>query len=182
MGQRDIKIKFTDYRADIVLDVPFEGNIPEAVLVPVPAEVLEITINNSLGEASVNVYYRNGASVDVTETVTYSKTIQVLKNTKISIGRANPIQYDITGIQIYDASGKIIKDSKANLFDLENVQQNYKINVDSQKNITTDNIAKFTSILSETYKWNTELNKQFGITIGTQNASYVKYYFIVSSR
>lgn len=173
--EREIKIAFTDYRADIVLDVPFEGNIPvEVAALP---EAVTITVNNSVNEPSVRVYYKNLDSLDVQETITTTRTFQVLKNTKLSIGRADAINYNITGIKIFKKDGTLVKDSTANLFDLEKIQEEYKIDVTTQKNVTTENIAKFTSVLETTYKWNTELSKEFKLSLGLKNATYVKYYF-----
>ena len=175
MAQREIKIPFNDYRADIVLDVPFEGNIP--VNTPAPPQAIPITIINSIATPSIRVYYKNVASIDIQETITTTKTIEVLQNTKLSIGRADAINFNITGIKVSKSDGTLIKDSSANLFDLENIIESYTINVTSQQNVTTDNIAKFSNVLQPTYKWNTELSNELSISVGVQNATYVKYYF-----
>jgi hypothetical protein len=175
MAQREIKIPFNDYRADIVLDVPFEGNIP--VNTPAPPQAIPITIINSIATPSIRVYYKNAASIDIQETITTTKTIEVLQNTKLSIGRADAINFNITGIKVSKSDGTLIKDSSANLFDLENIIESYTINVTSQQNVTTDNIAKFSNVLQPTYKWNTELSNELSISVGVQNATYVKYYF-----
>ena len=175
MAQREIKIPFKDYRADIILDVPFEGNI--SVSTPAPPQAISITIINSIDRPSVRVYYKNAASLDVQETISTTRTIEVLQNSKLSIGRADAINFNITGIKVSKSDGTLIKDSSANLFDLENIVESYTINVTSQQNVTTDNIAKFSNVLQPTYKWNTELNKEFSISVGVQNATYVKYYF-----
>ena len=43
---REIKVAFTDYRADLTLDVGFEGDIPmDAPIMALP-EVVNITISN----------------------------------------------------------------------------------------------------------------------------------------
>lgn len=175
MEQLETKIPFNDYRADIVLDVPFEGRIP--IDVPAPPQAISITINNSNSDPSVKVYYKNIASLDVQETIINSKTIEVLQNSKISICRADSVNYNITNIKIFKSDGTLVKDSAANLFDLENIVENYKIDVTSQRNVTTENIAKFTSVLEPTYKFNTELSKELQISLGVKNASYVKFYF-----
>ena len=175
MAQREIKIPFKDYRADIILDVPFEGNI--SVSTPAPPQAISITIINSIDRPSVRVYYKNAASLDVQETISTTRTIEVLQNSKLSIGRADAINFNITGIKVSKSDGTLVKDSSANLFDLENIVESYTINVTSQQNVTTDNIAKFSNVLQPTYKWNTELNKEFSISVGVQNATYVKYYF-----
>ena len=175
MAQREIKIPFTDYRADIILDVPFEGNIPD--ITPAPPQVFPITIINSIATPSIRVYYKNGASLDVQETITTTKTIEVLQDSKLSIGRADALNFNITGIKVSKSDGTLIKDSSANLFDLENIRESYTINVTSQQNVTTENLAKFSNVIQPTYKWNTELNTEFSISLGVINASYVKYYF-----
>ena len=176
MAQRDIQIQFTDYRADIILDVPFEGNIPVEATVVTP-ETITITVNNSVDKPSIRVYYKNSDSLDVQETITNTRTFQVLKNSKLSIGRADAINFNITGIKIFKKDGTLVKDSNANLFDLEQIQEDYKIDVTTQQNITVENLATFTTKLEPTYKWNTELNKEFQISVGVRNATYVKYYF-----
>jgi len=175
MAQREIKIPFNDYRADIVLDVPFEGNIP--VVEPALPQAIPITIINSIATPSIRVYYKNASSIDIQETITTTKTIEVLQNTKLSIGRADAINFNITGIKVSKSDGTLIKDSSANLFDLENIIESYTINVTSQQNVTTDNIAKFSNVLQPIYKWNTELSNELSISVGVQNATYVKYYF-----
>ena len=175
MAQREIKIPFTDYRADIILDVPFEGNI--SVSTPAPPQAISITIINSIDRPSVRVYYKDITSLDVQETITTTRTIEVLQGSKLSIGRADALNFNITGIKVSKSDGTLIKDSSANLFDLENVRESYTINVTSQQNITTENLAKFSNVIQPTYKWNTELNKEFSISLGVINASYVKYYF-----
>ena len=175
MAQREIKIPFNDYRADIILDVPFEGNIP--VSEPVSPPAISITIINSIDRPSVRVYYKNAASLDVQETISTTRTIEVLQNSKLSIGRADAVNFNITNIKLSKSDGSVIKDSSANLFDLENIVESYTINVTTQQNVTTDNIARFSNVLQPTYKWNTELNKELSISLGVQNATYVKYYF-----
>ena len=117
MAQREIKIPFKDYRADIILDVPFEGNI--SVSTPAPPQAISITIINSIDRPSVRVYYKNAASLDVQETISTTRTIEVLQNSKLSIGRADAINFNITGIKVSKSDGTLVKDSSANLFDLE---------------------------------------------------------------
>ena len=116
MAQREIKIPFKDYRADIILDVPFEGNI--SVSTPAPPQAISITIINSIDRPSVRVYYKNAASLDVQETISTTRTIEVLQNSKLSIGRADAINFNITGIKVSKSDWTLIKDSSANLFDL----------------------------------------------------------------
>jgi hypothetical protein len=175
MAQREIKIPFNDYRADIILDVAFEGNIP--VETPVAPQGINITVTNSVNEPSIRVFYKSLDGLDVQETISTDRTFQVLKNTKLSIGRADAVNFNISGIKIFKSNGTLIKDSSANLFDLENIVEDYRIEVTTQRNVTTDNIAKFSNVLQPTYKWNTELNKEFQLSVGVQNATYLKYYF-----
>ena len=175
MAQREIKIPFNDYRADIVLDVPFEGNIP--VSEPIAPQPIPIIIINSIDRPSIRVSYKNASSLDVQETISTTKTIEVLQGSKLSIDRADAINFNITGIKVSKSDGTLIKDSSANLFDLENIRESYTINVTSQQNVTTENLAKFSNVIQPLYKWNTELNKEFSINLGVINASYVKYYF-----
>ena len=158
MAQREIKIPFNDYRADIILDVPFEGNIP--VETPAAPQGINITVANSVNEPSIRVYYKSLEGLDVQETISTDRTFQVLKNTKLSIGRADAVNFNITGIKVLKANGTLVKDSAANLFDLNNIVEDYRIEVTTQRNVTTDNIAKFSNVLQPTYKWNTELNKE----------------------
>jgi hypothetical protein len=175
MAQREIKIPFNDYRAEIILDVAFEGNIP--VDAPAAPQGINITVANSVNEPSVRVYYKSLEGLDVQETISTDRTFQVLKNTKLSIGRADAVNFNITGIKVLKANGTLVKDSAANLFDLDNIVEDYRIEVTTQRNVTTDNIAKFSNVLQPTYKWNTELNKEFELSVGVQNATYLKYYF-----
>lgn len=176
MAQREIKIQFTDYRADIILDVPFEGNIP-LDNIPTPTQGVSIIINNSTSDPSIRVNYKNLSSLDVQETITTTKTIEVLKDSKLSISRADAANFNISGIKIYKSDGTLVKDSSANLFDLEKIVEDYRIDITTQRNVTTENIARFSTTLEPTYKWNTELSKEFTLSVGTINATYVKYYF-----
>lgn len=175
MAQREIKIPFNDYRADIILDVPFEGNIP--VSEPALPQAINITVTNSVNEPSIRVYYKSVDGLDVQETISADRTFQVLKNTKLSISRADAVNFNINGIKIFKSNGTLIKDSAANLFDLENIVEDYRIEITTQRNVTTDNLARFSNVLQPTYKWNTELNKEFQLSIGVKNATYLKYYF-----
>ena len=52
--------------------------------------------------------------------ITTTKTIEVLQDSKLSIGRADALNFNITGIKVSKSDGTLIKDSSANLFDLEN--------------------------------------------------------------
>lgn len=174
---KEIKVAFTDYRADITLDVGFEGNIPmDAPLLALP-EVVNITINNSLSDGTAIAYYRNSDNVDTNKIIYGNTTLEVLKNTKVSIGRANPTLFNITNIKVKSQDGTLIKDTNANLFDLENVQQPQTIEITSQKLLTTENLARFITVLDSAYKFNTEIENEFTINVATQNATYVKYYF-----
>lgn len=175
MAQREIKIPFNDYRADIILDVPFEGNIP--VETPAAPQGINITVVNSVNEPSIRVYYKSLEGLDVQETISTDRTFQVLKNTKLSIGRADVVNFNISGIKVFKSNGTLVKDSAANLFDLQNIVEDYRIEVTTQRNVTTDNIAGFSNVLEPIYKWNTELNKEFQLSLGVRNATYLKYYF-----
>ena len=174
---REIKVAFTDYRADLTLDVGFEGNIPmDAPLLALP-EVVNINIINSLSDGSAIAYYRDADNADVSTILYANTTLQVLKNTKISIGRTNPRLFNITNIKVTSQDGTLLKDTNANLFDLENIQQPQTINITSQKLLTTENLARFITVLDSAYKFNTEIENEFTINVATQNATYVKYYF-----
>ena len=174
---REIKVAFTDYRADLTLDVGFEGNIPmDAPLLALP-EVVNINIINSLSDGSAIAYYRDVDNADVSTILYANTTLQVLKNTKISIGRTNPRLFNITNIKVTSQDGTLLKDTNANLFDLENIQQPQTINITSQKLLTTENLARFITVLDSAYKFNTEIENEFTINVATQNATYVKYYF-----
>jgi hypothetical protein len=174
---REIKVAFTDYRADLTLDVGFEGNIPmDAPLLALP-EVVNINITNSLSDGTAIAYYRDADNADVSTILYANTTLQVLKNTKISIGRTNPRLFNITNIKVTSQDGTLLKDTNANLFDLENIQQPQTINITSQKLLTTENLAKFITVLDSAYKFNTEIENEFTINVATQNATYVKYYF-----
>ena len=130
---REIKVAFNDYRADLTLDVGFEGNIPmDAPLLALP-EVVSINITNSLSDGTAIAYYRNADNADVSTILYANTTLQVLKNTKVSIGRTNPRLFNITNIKVISDNGTLLKDTNANLFDLENIQQPQTINITSQK-------------------------------------------------
>jgi len=174
---REIKVSFTDYRADLTLDVGFEGNIPmDAPILALP-EVVNITINNSLSDGTAKAYYRNSDGVD-TSIILYTNTVlEVLKNTKVSICRTNPTLYNITNIKVISQDGTLLKDTGANLFDLENVQQPQTVQITSQKLLTTENLARFITVLDSAYKFNTEIENEFTINVATKNATYIKYYF-----
>jgi hypothetical protein len=174
---REIKVAFTDYRADLTLDVGFEGNIPvDAPLLALP-EVVNINITNSLSDGSAIAYYKNADNVDVS-TILYANTnLEVLKSTKVSIARANPRLFNITNIKVTSQNGTLLKDTNANLFDLENIQQPQTINITSEKLLTTENLARFITVLDSAYKFNTEIENEYTINVATQNATYVKYYF-----
>ena len=174
---REIKVAFNDYRADLTLDVGFEGNIPmDAPLLALP-EVVNINIINSLSDGSAIAYYRDADNADVSTILYANTTLQVLKNSKISIGRTNPRLFNITNIKVTSQDGTLLKDTNANLFDLENIQQPQTINITSQKLLTTENLARFITVLDSAYKFNTEIENEFTINVATQNATYVKYYF-----
>ena len=174
---REIKVAFNDYRADLTLDVGFVGNIPMDVPLLALPEVVNITINNSLSDGTAIAYYRNADNNDATQ-VLYSNTVlTVLKNTKVSIGRANPTLFNITNIKVKSQDGTLLKDTNANLFDLENIQQPQTIDITSQKLLTTENLARFITVLDSAYKFNTEIENEFTINVATKNATYVKYYF-----
>jgi hypothetical protein len=174
---REIKVAFNDYRADLTLDVGFEGNIPMDVPLLALPEVVNITISNSLSDGTAIAYYRNADNNDATQVLYANTTLSVLKNTKVSIGRANPTLYNITNIKVTSQDGTLLKDTSANLFDLENVQQPQTIQITSQKLLTTENLARFITVLDSAYKFNTEIENEFTINVATQNATYVKYYF-----
>jgi hypothetical protein len=174
---REIKIAFTDYRADLTLDVGFEGNIPvDAPLLALP-EVVNINITNSLSDGSAIAYYKNADNVDVSTILYANTTLAVLKSTKVSIARANPRLFNITNIKVTSQNGTLLKDTNANLFDLENIQQPQTINITSEKLLTTENLARFITVLDSAYKFNTEIENEYTINVATQNATYVKYYF-----
>ena len=174
---REIKVAFTDYRADLTLDVGFEGNIPvDAPLLSLP-EVVNISITNSLSDGTAIAYYRNADNVDVSTILYANTTLQVLKNTKVSISRTNPRLFNITNIKVTSQNGTLLKDTNANLFDLENIQQPQTISITSAKLLSTENLARFITVLDSAYKFNTEIENEFTINVATQNATYVKYYF-----
>jgi hypothetical protein len=61
---REIKVAFNDYRADLTLDVGFDGNIPMDAPIQAINEVVTITISNSLSDGTAIVYYKNVNNVD----------------------------------------------------------------------------------------------------------------------
>jgi Mg2+/Co2+ transporter CorB len=117
---REIKVAFNDYRADLTIDVGFVGNIPMDVPLLALPEVVNITITNSLSDGTAIAYYRNADNNDATQVLYANTVLTVLKNTKVSIGRANPTLYNITNIKVTSQDGTLLKDTNANLFDLEN--------------------------------------------------------------
>ena len=174
---REIKVAFNDYRADLTLDVGFDGNIPMDAPIQAINEVVTITISNSLSDGTAIVYYKNVNNVDSSAILYQSANLEVLKNTKVSIGRSNPLLFNITNIKVKSENGTLLKDTNANLFDLENIQRPQTIEITSQKILTTENLARFITVLDSAYKFNTEIENEFTINVATKNASYVKYYF-----
>jgi hypothetical protein len=140
-------------------------------------EVVTITISNSLSDGTAIVYYKNVNNVDSSAILYQSANLEVLKNTKVSIGRSNPLLFNITNIKVKSENGTLLKDTNANLFDLENIQRPQTIEITSQKILTTENLARFITVLDSAYKFNTEIENEFTINVATKNASYVKYYF-----
>jgi serine/threonine protein kinase len=173
---REIKVAFNDYRADLTLDVGFEGNIPMDVPLLALPEVVNITISNSLSDGTAIAYYRNADNNDATQVLYANTTLSVLKNTKVSIGRANPTLYNITNIKVTSQDGTLLKDTSANLFDLENVQQPQTIQITSQKLLTTENLARFITVLDSAYKFNTEIENEFTIGYELDHPNIINYF------
>ena len=174
-SERNIIVKWTDYRADVTLSATFEGNVPKVE--PAPPSPVRVVVKNTLGKESVKVYYKNGSGVDTQLIVSNEAVIDVQYNSNLSIGRNNSINYNIDSIRVSDKSGNIVKDSKSNLLDVNGIQSEYTIDVNSVEILTIADVAKLSSGVASIYDWNTEEKSEFSVEINTINATYVKYYF-----
>ena len=174
-SERNIIVKWTDYRADVTLNVTFEGNVP--MVDPLPPSPVRVVVKNTLGKESVKVYYRNEAGVDSQIIVSSEVLIDVQYNSKVSIGRNNSINYNIDDIKVTDKDGNVVKQSKSNLLDIEGITSPYTIDVSSVEILTIADVAKLSSGVAPLYDWNTEEKSEFSFEINTINATYVKYYF-----
>jgi hypothetical protein len=74
-SERNIIVKWTDYRADVTLSATFEGNVP--MVDPLPPPPVKVVIKNTLGKESVKVYYKNSSGVDSQLIVSNEATIEV---------------------------------------------------------------------------------------------------------
>jgi hypothetical protein len=174
-SERNIIVKWTDYRADVTLSATFEGNVPKVE--PAPPSPVRVVVKNTLGKESVKVYYKNEAGVDTQLIVSNEVLINVQYNSKVSIGRNNSINYNIDGITVTDKDGNIVKQSKSNLLDIAGITTPYTIDVNSVEILTIADVAKLSSGVASIYDWNTEEKSEFSIEINTINATYVKYFF-----
>jgi hypothetical protein len=174
-SERNIIVKWTDYRADVTLSATFEGNVPQVD--PLPPSPVRVVVTNTLGKESVKVYYKNESGVDTQLIVSNQVVIDVEYNSKVSIGRNDSINYNIDGIKVTDKDGNIVKESKSNLLDVAGITAPYTIDVSSVEILTIADVAKLSSGVAPLYDWNTEEKSEFSFEINTINATYVKYYF-----
>jgi hypothetical protein len=174
-SERNIIVKWTDYRADVTLSATFEGNVPKVD--PAPPSPVRVVVKNTLGKESVKVYYKNESGVDSQIIVSTEVLIDVQYNSKVSIGRNNSVNYNIDDIRVTDKDGNIVKQSKSNLLDIAGITSPYTIDVSSVEILTIADVAKLSSGVAPLYDWNTEEKSEFSFEINTINATYVKYYF-----
>ncbi len=179
---------------NLQLDVPFVklgAGVPETISEPqltLGTDFVSVIVENTLeGQDSVRVIAdaqkeSNGVGIrpkGSSTIVRRGEVIQIQKDSKISIVRANPNLYNIRSIKIYDENNILVKETNSNTFDFEGINRDYRIVVDSVAIESTLELPSFLTPIKQGYVWNTEYSNDFSLKVNVSNSTqFVRYLFI----